>query len=227
MATGTLGVGVMRWDVATMEGFELATARTTIRHWRDDEADLLFAIRRRPEIARWLGDPTPWTDADQARAHLRRWREDATWAVPSSCAIVPDDVGEPVGTVTLCALPSPDRGVVRVADCAWLDDRGPVVDELEVGWYLHPDAVGRGWASEAATAMLGHGFAHGATRLWALMWAHNQASAAVAHRVGMAELGVLLDPWYGTADDTDSRIFLAERDTWSAPSNPTPRRVVR
>ncbi len=196
-------------DVAVIDGFELRTARTTIRPWHPSEADVLFDIRCRPDVAMWLGDPTPWTELDQAHAHIDRWADAATEAIPSSCAIVPDDTGVPVGTVTLARLPDPGRGVVHVADCAWLDDLLPVDDEIEIGWYLHPDAVGHGCATEAAATMLAHGLAHGAARIWAVMWAQNSGSAAVARRVGMPELGVRIDPWYGTAQDTDSRFFLA------------------
>lgn len=209
-----------------MDGFELRTARTTIRHWHPSEVDVLLGIRCIPEVAQWLGDPTPWTDRDQARAHLDRWAESATEAVPSSCAIVPDDTGVPVGTVTLARMPEPGRGAVAVADCVWLDDHAAATDglggsglggEVEVGWYLHPDAAGNGWASEAAAAMLDHGFAHGLERVWAVMWAHNQPSAAVARRLGMDHLGVFPDPWYGTAEETDSRFFTADRATWTSP----------
>nr|WP_274387438.1 GNAT family N-acetyltransferase [Salsipaludibacter albus] len=194
----------------------METARTTIRPWRTSEADLLLDIRRRPEVARWLGSPVPWTDRDEAVGHLAQWREQATPAVPSSCAIVPRDTGVPVGTVTLMRMPTaPGAGEVPLADAGWLDDFAPLggIDgrpgEIEVGWYLHPDAVGHGWASEAAAAMLTHGFAHGASRIWAVMWPDNAPSAAVCRRLGMAELGVRVDPWYGTADDPDSRVFLA------------------
>lgn len=196
--------------------FGLETARATIRHWRPDEAELLFDIRRRPDVAQWLGDPRPWTGVEQARANIVAWRDRATDAVPSTCAIVPNGTGVPVGSVSLNIMPQPGSGDVPVTDADWLREYTPVggitngVDgEVEVGWYLHPDALGHGWASEAAAAMLDHGFKHGLSRIWAVMWASNGPSAAVCRRIGMTELGVQVDPWYGSSDDATSRFFLA------------------
>ncbi len=198
--------------MAGMDGFELRTARTTIRPWHPSEADVLLDIRRRPDVARWLGDPTPWVDLDQAHDHLRRWAAAATPAVPGSCAIVPIDTVVPVGTVTLAHLPVPGAGDVPLSDCAWLDDVAPVDDEVEIGWYLHPDHGGHGWATEAARAMLDHGLANAIDRVWAVMWPDNAPSAAVCPRLGMEDLGVQVDPWYGTAEFPDSRIFLVEAE---------------
>lgn len=196
--------------------FDLRTARATIRHWRLSEAELLFDIRRRPEIAQWLGDPRPWTGVEQARASIVAWQERATDGIPSTCAIVPEETGVPVGSVSLNTMPEPGTGVVPLDDADWLDEFAPVggiadgvPPEVEVGWYLHPDALGQGWASETAAAMLEHGFAHGLGRIWAVMWASNRPSAAVCRRIGMKELGVRVDPWYGGAEDATSRFFVA------------------
>lgn len=199
-----------RWDVAGMDGFELSTARATIRPWHPSEADVLLDIRSRPEVARWLEDPEPWADLDQAHGHLRRWADAASAAVPSSCAIVPRDTGIPVGTVTLTHPPVPGAGEVRRADADWFDDLGVSDDEVEVGWYLHPDHAGNGWATEAARSMLDHGLANGIPRVWAMMWPDNGPSAAVCRRLGMDPLGVRVDPWYGTAEFPDSRFFLTD-----------------
>lgn len=194
-----------------MDGFELSTARTTIRPWHPSEADVLLDIRGRPDVARWLGDTTPWTDVDQAHDAIARWADQATDSVPSSCAIVPDEVGHPVGTITLAALPEPGAGPVRLADAPWLDDHAPLDEEVEIGWYLHPDHAGHGWATEAARPMLDHGLANGLPRVWAVMWPDNGPSAAVCRRLGMDPLGVRVDPWYGTAEYPHSRFFLAFR----------------
>lgn len=204
--------------------FDLQTARATIRHWLPDEAELLFDIRRRPDVAQWLGDPRPWTGVEQARANIVAWSQRATDGVPSTCAIVPTDAGVPVGSVSLNRMPTPGAGDVVVDDADWLNEYAPiggvangVPSEVEIGWYLHPDALGQGWASEAAAAMLNHGLAHGLDRVWAVMWAQNSPSAAVCRRIGMTELGVRVDPWYGSSADINSRFFIAtSRETGGA-----------
>ena len=91
-------------------------------------------------------------------------------------------------------------------------DSHQVGDEIEIGWYLHPDAVGQGWAAEAAEATIRHGLSNGVERIWALMWRSNEPSAKVARRIGMRELGVLVDPWYGSEQDAYSRMFVARPD---------------
>ncbi len=73
-----------RWSVADDDEVVVSTARATIRPWRTSEADVLFDIRRRPEVSRWLGDPEPWADLDTAHERMAVWREQATPAVPSS-----------------------------------------------------------------------------------------------------------------------------------------------
>lgn len=173
---------------------ELTTERLTLRPWRPDEADVLFEIRANPVVAKWLGSPEPWRDTEQALNEITMWRrrldqDDAlgTWA------IVPDDESAPVGSVSLSRI--------RLGK------------EFEIGWYLHPDATGNGWATEAARAALTYGLDADLPRIWALMWRDNDASARVARSIGMRELGVLVDPWYGSDDDAYSRMFIARPDT--------------
>ena len=175
--------------MAGVADFALETARATIRPWRTAEAGVLLDIHSRPDVAKWLGDPSPWTRIDQAHDRITSTDAAATVALPGSCAIVPHATGVPVGTVSLLALP---------------DD-----DEVQLGWVLHPDHVGRGWATEAASAMLAYAFAVGHPRVWALMWPQNTPSAAVCRRLGMVELGVQVDPWYGTTRDPDSLVFCS------------------
>lgn len=169
---------------------ELRSERATIRPWREDEAARLHDIRGRIEVARWLGNGAEaLSDSEQqARESIVRPREAATVAVPRLLAIAPLDDSPPVGSVLLSPL---EDG-----------------DEVEIGWHLHPDAVGRGWATEAATILLDHGLAHH-DRVFAIMWPANAASAAVAARIGMHDLGEVLDPWYGSAPHPHSRMFVA------------------
>lgn len=168
---------------------ELTTERLALRPWRVEEAPLLLDIRGREDVARWLSDPAPWSDVATAREHIAGWEREPSPPL-GVLAIVPHAVGQPVGTVKL--------------------DRVPGGDEVEVGWYLHPEHTGRGYAREAAAAMLSHAATSGIPRVWAIMWPHNDASARVCRAVGMRELGVVIDPWYGSSEDPDSLMFRWE-----------------
>lgn len=85
-------------------------------------------------------------------------------------------------------------------------DGGPRQQRLQ----QHPDAQGRGLATEAAGGALAHGFAHGVYRIWAIMLPHNEASARVAAAIGLRDLGARSDPGtaHGTPENPESPMFL-------------------
>lgn len=61
--------------------------------------------------------------------------------------------------------------------------------EVEIGWHLHPDAWGRGYATEAAAAVSAAAFARGQGRIIAVTHPDNHASQAVCRRIGMRHRG--------------------------------------
>ncbi len=74
------------------------------------------------------------------------------------------------------------------------------VGEIEVGWHLHPDSWGQGYATEAAAAVIERGFGAGVPEVYAVVRPGNVASTAVCRRLGMAPLGRLCR-WYGVELD--------------------------
>lgn len=171
---------------------ELRTERTLIRPWRPDEADRLLDLVGRREVTEWLGKPDPWT-ANEVADFIAG--NAAGTDPPIRRAIVPLDTGMPVGTIMIERF-EPLLG--RPGD-------------PHLGWFLHPDARGRGWAAEAAAAMLRFAVDGGAPRVWAGMWPHNTGSANVARRIGLVDLGRQHDPWYGTIEHPLSRLFCRWR----------------
>jgi RimJ/RimL family protein N-acetyltransferase len=150
----------------------LETERCVLRDWRSDETDRVLDLYGRWEVARWLGSkPSVMETTAQAERLVSRWAElnaedprFGRWAVARRS----DDVA--VGTVIL--VPIPDAG-----------------GEVEVGWHLHPDAWGNGYATEAARAALAHGFGVGLEEILAVVRPDNMPSLAVCRRLGMRELG--------------------------------------
>lgn len=124
----------------------LRTDRTIVREWRDDEAERLYDILRRPEVKRWLDDdfhnPELMQSVDEARERIATFRERVRAPGPTGYWAVEEvATGVVAGTVLLSPAgsdPPPDR------------------EEVEIGWNLHPDAQGRGLAREAAAALLAH-----------------------------------------------------------------------
>jgi RimJ/RimL family protein N-acetyltransferase len=154
----------------------IASERLLMRPWRDDDAGFLLDLESRWEVVRFLG-PHPATMRTQADAlaSIRRRRAvdhpvHGIWAIARA-------EGGLVGNLLLKPVPlsagEPPGGA----------------DEVEIGWHLHPDAWGHGYATEAATAVLHDAFERGLTRAIAVTDPDNHASQAVCRRLGMAALG--------------------------------------
>jgi RimJ/RimL family protein N-acetyltransferase len=82
----------------------------------------------------------------------------------------------------------------------------------EIGWALHPDFEGRGYVTEAATAVLALAFeGAGLHRVIARLDARNDRSAALCRRLGMRHEGTLIeDVWFkGEWSDTAYYAILA------------------
>ncbi len=170
---------------------ELHPPRLLLREWRPDDPNdvrVAFEIYRRIEVARWLGArPQPWPSLEVAHERLARWTVLGS-DLPGygMWAIVPEATGQPVGTVLLAPLP---------------DAEGRRTEDIEIGWHLHPDHWGNGYATEAARAVLEHGFGTlGLDRVNAVAHPGNEPSLAVMTRLGMTRQGST-DRWYGTTFD--------------------------
>lgn len=166
----------------------IETERLTLRLLTDDDADFLFDLYRRPEVARWSAGGVPMTHRDEAVARLTRW-VDRVAGRPGAgfFRVTVRQTGAPAGLVLLVSLPA-SEGVDR--------------DDMEIGWHFLPDAWGNGYATEAAQAMVDRGFAHGIPELFAVTHLDNGPSQAVCRRLGMTDLGVRSD-WY----DQELRAF--------------------
>jgi RimJ/RimL family protein N-acetyltransferase len=91
-------------------------------------------------------------------------------------AVIDRSSGVPVGSVILNELPDGDG-------------------EVEIGWQLHPDSWGQGFATEAAGAVVKLSLADGLPEIWAVTYLDNHRSAAVCRRIGMQLLGIT-HRWY-------------------------------
>ena len=153
-----------------------ATERLLIRPWHLDEVDRFYDMRRRMAVARWIGG-RPLSNRRDAIAVLERHRAELALDPRfGAWAIVERSTQMPVGTVLVKALPDGDG-------------------EVEIGWHLHPDSWGRGFATEAAAAMLARGFALGLDEIWVVTHPDNRRSIRVCRKIGMTELG-LTHRWY-------------------------------
>lgn len=173
----------------------IETERLILRPYDNSDAQRILDVYGDVEVIRWLGDPpyVPMQSLEEARARIAAWAEqDAADPYEIHVAAVPRAGGELVANVLVKRLPDDER--------------------YEVGWSAHPSAVGHGYVTEAARALLDHVFAEGLDEVWCTMFPDNAASAAVAVRLGLADLGVVPDRWYGGL----SRMFHTTRADWLA-----------
>ena len=156
------------------------TERCVVRDWRPEEADRAFDVYRRWEVAQWLGaTPQALETREQAERLIARWNElntehpdEGRWAIERKSD------GVVVGTAIFVKLPDGDG-------------------EYEVGWHLHPDSWGQGYATEAGRGAIAQAFARGLPEVFAVVRPDNAASIAVCRRLGMKELG-RTDRYYST-----------------------------
>ena len=170
----------------------IETPRLTLRAFVADDADFLFDLFRRPEVARWSGQGVPMAHRDEAVARIDRYPQRAgDHPAAGMFAAVPHGAETPVGLALLVPIPS-SAGFDR--------------DDMEIGWHFHPDAWGNGYATEAARALVDRAFASDIPELYAVTHPDNAPSQAVCRRLGMTDLGLRSD-WY----DRELRAFRLDR----------------
>jgi RimJ/RimL family protein N-acetyltransferase len=156
------------------EGELRRTRRLRLRAWTTSAADVarLTDIYERDEVTRWIGGPPSVPPAELPA----RWAAVHAADPRFGCWAIQLDDGTVAGTVLLKPLP---RGV----------------GEIEVGWHLHPDCWGHGYATEAARVVIEQAFDDGLPEVYAVVRPGNEASLAVCRRLGMTYLG-RMRRWY-------------------------------
>lgn len=100
-------------------------------------------------------------------------------------------------------------GYVGLSVPEWLPE---VLPAVEIGWRLDPPYWGRGLATEAARAVLAHGFTEMAlAEVLSIYEPANTASGRVMERIGMRFDRDLRHPMF----DVDLRIYRITRQEWA------------
>lgn len=147
--------------------------RLVLRPWEPEDSDFLLDLEGRWEVLRYLGtDRKTLTSRADALASIQRRRAIGEHPIHGLWLITHKD-GTRLGNLLL--KPIPLSAGERPAD--------PV--DVEIGWHLHPDAWGHGYATEAACAAIVDAFSRGQERIIAVTHRDNHASQAVCRRVGM------------------------------------------
>lgn len=157
----------MPQDLSAVE-WPVSTGRLSIRPAASGDIDATWAFRQLPAVSEWLTQAFSDRDA-YAVAFLDPDRLASTLVIELDGVVVGD---------LMLRLESP-WSQAEVAERA--RDR-----QAELGWVVAPEHTGRGYATEAAQALLGICFDDLALhRATALCFADNEASWRLMERIGM------------------------------------------
>jgi RimJ/RimL family protein N-acetyltransferase len=149
----------------------IRTARLELRPHRVADAGDWFALQSHDSVTMFL--PWPRRSRRQSARHLAdRTRHTRLWQTDDFMALAIVRDGRLIGDIS---------AHLRTVDAA---NRS-----LEIGWVIHPDFSGSGYATEAAEALLDFAFEKvGARFVTAVTDSRNVRSTALARRLGFVEL---------------------------------------
>lgn len=179
--------------------YPIETPRLLLRPFTDDDVDALHAIQSRSDVTRYLY----WGEQsrDEVRETLARRMRGTTLEDEGDTivlAIELRDSGELVGDVNL----------------HW---RSRVHAQGEIGFVLHPDHHGRGYASEAAVEVLRLGFEGlGLHRIIGRCDGRNTASARLMEGLGMRREAHFRENEIVKGEWTDEFVYALLAAEWAA-----------
>lgn len=142
----------------------LTTPKLVIRPWTATDREALERMAFDPEMVRYVTNGVPWTRERVNEFLLRQARYADAHGIAFG-AVALREGGEVVG---LCGIQPLDSG------------------EFELGWWIWKDHWGKGYATEAAAAVVEHASqVMGLERLVAVIDPPNVASIRVAEKLGM------------------------------------------
>ena len=170
----------------------ISTPRLILRRFRMEDAPLVQKLAGAREVAlNTLLIPYPYPDGE-----AERWiatHEAASERGDHAFAITLDDAL--IGAIGLHAKPDHDRA--------------------EIGYWIGVPYWGRGYATEAARAIVEHGFEKlGLHRMYAMHFMRNPASGRVLQKIGMRHEGSLRHHLKRWGQYIDVEMYGILRDDW-------------
>lgn len=160
---------------------ELFTKRLRLRPWKMTDAPFLLDLESRYETMRYLGPGVSLMETiEQAQASIQRRRNvcrtgQGIWAIERR------DTGRLVGNLLCKPMSKNMHEYIGIN----LEDQ-----PCEIGWHLHPEAQGHGFATEAASVVLEYAReANDEREIFAIVDPLNAPSLKICHRLGLRYLG--------------------------------------
>lgn len=184
----------------------IRTERLTLRPMTLDDVDDIHAYQSLPEVCRYL-------------LFEPRTRE----AVAEKVAFYSTALSlEKDGDFLQLALelPATADAPARVIGDSYFSVKSVSNLGGEIGWTMHPDFTGQGYASEAATAVLDLAFTRlGLHRVAADLDPRNEASIALCRRLGMREEAHFIKDLAFRGEWADTGIYAILDREWEARSS--------
>ncbi|XVS65277.1 GNAT family N-acetyltransferase [Actinosynnema sp. CA-299493] len=146
----------------------METERLVLREFVGSEVDAVAWLLGEPRVMRYVEDGKPVSRAEVVRTVLPKVAAGGWWAAHLKAS------GAFIGWFELSPV---DGGVA------------------ELGYRLHPDHWGRGYATEGAAALVAHGRATGLRRIVAYAMAVNTGSRRVLEKVGLEHVRTFHEQW--------------------------------
>jgi RimJ/RimL family protein N-acetyltransferase len=173
---------------------ELHTERLLLRPLNSGDLDDVHAYQKLKDVVRYLY----WEvhDHEESAKHLKK-------------RIAMNRLAEDGdGLIYAVELPDPEGGHSRVIGDMSLFLKSARHGQIEVGWVFHPAVHGRGYATEAAEAVLAICFGVlGAHRVFAQLDSRNEASARLCERLGMRHEALLRENEIFKGEWSDTAVY--------------------
>lgn len=139
------------------------TARLYFKEFTLDDAAMLYDMHQDPAVTRYTGDPIPWDSVERVESTLK------------------DTI-----------MPQYENQIGRWATYLKADDTfigwcglKDVGGEIDLGYRFIPKYWGKGYATEAAKAVLEYGIKKGIKNIMGRASIHNTASVRVLEKIGL------------------------------------------
>jgi ribosomal-protein-alanine N-acetyltransferase len=179
----------------------LTTGRLVLRPFTLEDAPAVRRLANHHEIAlNTLAIPHPYPEGEAERwigTHQEAFdkRGDVSFAITLIDSLIGG--GELVGAIGLIIAREHDRA--------------------EIGYWIGVEHWGRGYASEAAEAVLRHAFeVADVNRVFAAHFSRNPASGSVLRKIGMRHEGTARQNYKKWGEYLDSEMYAIVRDEWPA-----------
>ncbi|MDA0263819.1 MAG: GNAT family protein [Chloroflexi bacterium] len=178
---------------------QITTERLTLREFESDDWPAVLAYQQDPRYLEFY----PWSTRTESDVkEFVQWFLDEQAESPRrrfQLAVVRRDTGALIGNCGIRRKPDSDQ-------------------EADIGYEIAPEHWGRGYATEAAAALIEHGFTEmGLHRVSSWCIAGNGASARVLAKLGLQQEGRLRENEFFKGRWWDTLVFGLLKNEWSPP----------